>query len=192
VVFAQRLDDDLVLGLLEERHAGLVYDVIEADREDLRTWLPWVDATRSSEDVAAFIRAALAEFAAGRGLTCGIWYRGVLAGVASLQFVPEHQAAEIGYWLARPARGAGIATRSTHALIEHGFGDRRLHRIELQAATDNRKSRAVAERLGFTLEGTRRDAEWINNHFHDLALYGILSHEWADAHRGGSRPPDQG
>ena len=178
MVFAQRLDDDLSLGLLEEHHAAALFAVIEADREDLRAWLPWVDATRSVDDVAGFIRASLAEFAAGRGLSCGVWSRGRLVGVASLRISGDDQTGEIGYWLAGEARGAGMVTRATRALIEHGFGDRGLHRVELHAATGNWKSRAVAERLGFTLEGTLRDAEWVNDHYHDLAVYGLLRQEW--------------
>ena len=189
MVFAQRLDDDASLGLLEEHHAASLLDVIEADREDLRTWLPWVDATRSVEDIAAFIHAALAEFAAGRGPTCGVWSSGRVVGVASLRISGDDQTAEIGYWLAREARGAAVVTRAVRALIDHGFGDRRVHRVELRAATANSRSRAVAERLGFTMEGTLRDAEWVNDHYHDLAVYGLLRQEWPVKAARGRRTP---
>ncbi len=39
-------------------------------------------------------------------------------------------------------------------------------------------SRRVAERLGFTLEGIRRESHWITDRFVDHAVYGMLRREW--------------
>jgi len=50
--------------------------------------------------------------------------------------------------------------------------------MALRAAAENKKSRAVAERLGFKHEGTLRDYEWLYDHFVDLAHYGIKASEW--------------
>jgi len=180
-MFASRIDDDLELRPLEERHAQELFEVIDQDRKDLRTWLPWVDASRSADDIAAFIGSARQKLAVGRGLTCGIWHRGRLVGVIELRLDPAHRAGEIGYWLGREARGQGSMTRATRALVDHGFGDLGLHRIVLRAALGNRASRAIAERLGFTLEGTLREAEWVNDHFEDLAVYAMLRREWHGA-----------
>jgi ribosomal-protein-serine acetyltransferase len=177
-MFASRIDDDLQLRLLEECHAQELFGMIDRDREDLRTWLPWVDSSRSAGDIAAFIGSARQKLATGTGLTCGIWHRRRLAGVIELRVDPAHRAGEIGYWLAREARGKGSMTRATRALVDHGFADLGLHRIVLRAATGNRASRAIAERLGFTLEGTLREAEWVNDHFEDLAVYAVLRREW--------------
>jgi hypothetical protein len=63
-MFAYRIDDDLELRMLEERHAQELFEVIDRDREDLRTWLPWVDGSRSADDITAFIRSAGQELAA--------------------------------------------------------------------------------------------------------------------------------
>jgi len=72
-------------------------------------------------------------------------------------------------------------TRATRALVDHGFGDLELHRIVVRCGTGNRASRAIPERLGFTLEGTLREAEWVNDHFNDLVVYAMLCHEWGRA-----------
>jgi ribosomal-protein-serine acetyltransferase len=71
-------------------------------------------------------------------------------------------------------------TAATAALIDWGFtGPWQLHRIQIQAGIGNAPSRAIPERLGFTWEGTRRDAGLIGERFIDLAVYGLLADEWA-------------
>jgi len=180
-MFAYHIDDNLELRLLEERHAQQLFEVIARDREDLRTWLPWVDGSRSAEDVTAFIHSARQEFAAGRDLTCGIWHHSSPVGTINLHVNPTDRAGEIGYWLARDARGQGIMTKATRALVDYGFGELELHRIVVRCAVDNHASRAIPERLGFVLEGTLREAQWVNDHFNDLALYAMLRREWGRA-----------
>jgi ribosomal-protein-serine acetyltransferase len=53
-----------------------------------------------------------------------------------------------------------------------------INRIELRAATANKESRAVAERLGFTHEGDLRESEWLNDCYVDQAVYSILKRDW--------------
>ena len=50
--------------------------------------------------------------------------------------------------------------------------------MEIQAAVDNHRSRAIPERLGFREEGVRREAERVGDRYHDLVLYAILAPEW--------------
>ena len=53
-----------------------------------------------------------------------------------------------------------------------------INRIQIKAATENLKSRAIPERLGFTFEGIERDAELHTRGFVDLAIYGLLKNDW--------------
>ena len=70
------------------------------------------------------------------------------------------------------------ATRSAAAVRNHLFRTEGVHRIEMQCAVENHASRAVAERLGFRLEGIRRESHWITTRFLDHAVYGQLEGEW--------------
>ena len=76
-----------------------------------------------------------------------------------------------------------------------------LHRLELLAATGNVRSRAVAERLGMSREGVRREAELLSSGFVDLVLYAVLARDWpgaaavtqaaAGSSGGGAQSPDR-
>lgn len=45
--------------MLEPRHADELFALEERNRDRLRRWLPWVDGTKSAEDVRTFIRQSL-------------------------------------------------------------------------------------------------------------------------------------
>src|SRR4028118_1525854 len=80
-MFSHKLTEDTELRLLEERHAEDLTNLTDRNREYLRAWLPWVDASRTLEDRKNFIRGALQQFARNEGFAAGIWYEGSLAGV---------------------------------------------------------------------------------------------------------------
>jgi len=50
--------------------------------------------------------------------------------------------------------------------------------MELQAATENARSRAIAERLGMTQEGVARDGIRVADGYLDSVSYAILEDEW--------------
>lgn len=64
--------------------------------------------------------------------------------------------AEVGYWVAPWARGEGVATRAARMVCHWAFKEVGIERLDLEAAAINPASNAVARKLGFTLEGTRR------------------------------------
>ena len=74
----------------------------------------------------------------------------------------------------------GLMTNSCRALTAHAFEAYGLNRMTIACATENNKSRAIPERLGFELEGVQRQAEWLYDHFVDHALYGMLNDDWKD------------
>jgi RimJ/RimL family protein N-acetyltransferase len=80
----------------------------------------------------------------------------LLGSIALMRIAWEHQRAEVGYWLARDARGEGHTTRAVGLICAWGFRELGLARIALLAATGNQPSRRVAERSGFAYEGVLR------------------------------------
>jgi len=145
----------------------------------LRDWLPWVDHNDSVADTEEFIARAVAQDREGNGFQCVARYRGAIVGVIGFYHVDWfHKHVEVGYWLAEDYQRRGIVTRACRALVGFAFTEWRLHRVAIHVAAANQRSRAVPERLGFTEEGTLRQAQWVNDRFHDTVVYGMLRAEW--------------
>jgi ribosomal-protein-serine acetyltransferase len=179
-MFTHRIDDELELRLYEEADTEALFALVDANREHLRRWLIWPNRIRSVEDERAFVAANRDRFAKENGFNAGIWLSGSLVGGIGFHYLDrDHRKTEIGYWLAASAQGKGVMTRTVRAMLAHAFGHWRLHRVIVYAATENRRSRAVVERVGFTLEGIVREAEWLGDRFVDLAQYSMLEQEWA-------------
>jgi ribosomal-protein-serine acetyltransferase len=63
-------------------------------------------------------------------------------------------------------------------MLDYGFKDLGLNRIEIKCAVENLKSARVPEKLNFTKEGILRQAELLNGKFVDLYLFSLLKNEW--------------
>lgn len=179
--FPKDLGDGVTLHLTTAEVAIEAFAIVEAERERLRAWLPWVDQTTSVEVQLAYLDGVARANLEGGSLHVTIRLDAALAGFADLRVTPLQRAGEVGYWLSERAVGRGVMTRTVAALIDLGFGVFGLHRVQLQAATGNVRSRAVAERLGMVFEGVRREAEELPRGFVDLAVYSILAQEWPGA-----------
>ena len=178
-MFSHKLGENTELRLLEERHAQELTELTDRNREYLRAWLPWVDANRTVEDRKNFIRGALKQFAENNGFTAGIWHEGRLAGVIGYHSIDwENRATAVGYWLGEEFQGQGLVTAACRALVDHAFEELGLNRVSIACATENKKSCAIPERLGFRREGVVRQAEWLYDHFVDHVVYATLASEW--------------
>lgn len=172
-------DGDFVLRVLEERHAPEIFAAVDANRTHLRQWLPWVDSTRSVEDILTFVRGSLRSLGEGNVPQFGIWFEGKLVGVIGFHTVDHaHRKTELGYWLAETHQGRGLMTRACRALVEYSFGELELNRVEIRCATGNQRSCAIPQRLRFRQEGVLRQNEWLYDHFVDHAVYATLAEDW--------------
>lgn len=68
---------------------------------------------------------------------------------------------EVGFWAVREHRGRGYVGEATSAAARWAFTALSVDRLEWRAEVGNVASRAVAERAGFTVEGTLRSG--VNN-----------------------------
>ena len=171
--------EDIEMYVLTGDDADRLFALTDKNRTYLRQWLPWLDDTQTLQDTQEFIASALRRYKEQVGMTCGIFYKGNLAGVISLNIIDwMNYKTEIGYWLGAEFQGLGLMTRACQAMIDHAFLDLDLNKVEIRCATKNPRSCAIPQRLGFTQEGVIRQGEWLYDHFVDLELYGLLKSEW--------------
>ena len=103
-----------------------------------------------------------------------------LVGIVVVHHVEAEQGrAEIGFWLAREARGTGLGRRAVALLVDCLFDHRWLRRLELTTTPDNTGALALAESLGFTREGVLRQRVVERGHAVDIVWFGLLREEWA-------------
>jgi ribosomal-protein-serine acetyltransferase len=160
-----------------------VLELIERNRDHLDKWLRWSARVRNQADVAAMVARFEGRSAAGDGFHWGIWQQDVLAGGVICHYINRaDRNAELGYWLGAEHTGRGLATRATACAVEHLLHQEQLHLVEMICGVANVRSRAVAERLGFTNEGVRRESYWITDRFADHVVYGLLAREWRREH----------
>ncbi|MEZ5100458.1 MAG: GNAT family protein [Thermoleophilia bacterium] len=160
--------------------------IVDANRERLRRWLPWVDGTRQDRDSRTFLAAALAQSARGDGTQFALVVDDRLAGVVGFHAIDRRlRSTAIGYWVGAAYEGAGHVTRAVASLLDLAFGDWGLARVEIRAAPDNVRSRAIPERLGFQEERVVRRAEWLGDRWVDHVVYGMTAEEWSASRAGG-------
>jgi [ribosomal protein S5]-alanine N-acetyltransferase len=88
--------------------------------------------------------------------------------------VPAAFRAGLGYDLARPLWGRGLASEAVAAVLDWGFGAWGLNRVEAHTNAENHASVRMLERLGFWREGVFHDYFHEDGAFHDVALYVML------------------
>ncbi len=172
------LGDDAFVRTYTPDDAEALLALVLANHDRLAPWMPWADKNRTVEEERDWIERSLrseTDLEAN-----GIWLAGgSLAGGIGMRIDPLSNGGEIGYWIDGACEGRGLVTRACARFIDYAFGDMGLHRVAIRAAVANARSRAVAERLGFTQEGVLREDERSGlGGYHDLVAYGLLDREW--------------
>src|SRR5687768_9409791 len=142
---------------------------------ELREWLPWA-VNADEEETRAFARTCQADWSENRSWTFVILRDDEAIGTIGLaDSEPQTKRAELGYWMRSADAGKGYMSEAAEAVIEFGFNELGMHRIELEAGVGNEASIKVAEKLGFKREGLARKAGWAGNGYYDTIRFGLLS-----------------
>lgn len=166
------VDAELRLRPREPADASEMFALVERHRDDLRQWLPWIDSARTLGEIRRYAQYAQAQAQARLAFDYGIYANGSLVGAIGLHAIDyANRATAIGYWLSPDERGRGIVTRAAGRLVTHAFADLEIHRLEIRCVIENAASRAVAERLDFSYEGSLAHAYFLHGVFRDIALY---------------------
>lgn len=140
--------------------AEAMFAAIDESREHLRPWLPWVDRHATVEDTRDFCARAAARWLTREDLPVAVFDATdgrYLGGSGLHRFSFRDGTYEIGYWLRRSAEGRGYMRETVTLLTGFAFEGLAANRVEIRCDERNERSRRVAERLGFTLEGRLRN-----------------------------------
>lgn len=177
--FEIKVSDKLLLKLRKEEESQLFFDLVNKNREEFRKWFPWVDRTLSLEDTRKFIIKCQEDFKEKSAADFGVLYEGKWIGSMGFHTIKlDNGWAEVGYWLDSDYIGKGIMTDCVRAVIDYGFNELGLHRVQIRCDSVNVRSKAIPERLGFKLEGVMRENHKWGEQFSDGLIYGILKSEW--------------
>jgi RimJ/RimL family protein N-acetyltransferase len=130
-------------------------------------------------DAREFIGGTATDLASGRELALAIVDSDdrLLGALGISNFDWTDLKAEIGYWMAAEARRRGIGARATRMLTEWALSSLGLERLELLAHPENVASQRLAERAGFTREGTLRRYRRRHGVREDLVMFSMLAED---------------
>ena len=181
-MFACQLDDHVALRLMSLTDAEESSAVVTRNLAHLAPWMPWATAEGASpEGQRAFLTSALAGWSRCERLESWLTYDGAIIGAVGLPAIHRaEQWAEAGYWIDRDYEGRGYVTAGVRALERIVFVDLGLERIQICQDAANARSRAIPERLGYTLEGVlrRHTVSGAEGRHADHSIYGLLKPEW--------------
>lgn len=153
----------LVIRMPKSGDGKAVYEAIKASIEELKPWMPFAQSEQSEQDVELNIRQAHINFLKREDLRLLVFLKetGELVASSGLHridwSVPK---LEIGYWIDSRFSGKGYMTEAVKGISDFAFRELKARRLEIRCDVNNKKSRAIPERLGFTLEGILRNDDW--------------------------------
>jgi ribosomal-protein-serine acetyltransferase len=161
----------LVMEDLEE-----IWALVEQERDRLGNWMPWISGLTTIDEERAWLESVSSNEGTLEG--CGLFVEGRYVGGVGLSWDAFNIVGEIGYWIGSEHEGRGLVTRAVRVLIDVGFEELGLNRIIIRTGVENRRSWAIAERLGFTREGIERGSGRGTGGYYDQVVYATLRDEW--------------
>jgi RimJ/RimL family protein N-acetyltransferase len=148
----------------------------------LRPWMAWAQVEPSIEDSEARVRHMAAAFLERTDLLLTLWLKGSdtlvgSSGIHRLNWdVPK---GEIGYWCRASYEGKGYITEAAQGITRFAFDVLGMARMEIRCDSRNERSRRVAERVGYVLEGElRHDGVATDGTLRNTLVYSMLPEEF--------------
>jgi len=157
-----KVDDQIILKQLRKKDAQDLFLLSSQNQEELKKWFSWASDI-SLKNTEQFISHSLKKYKKNKRRDFGIFYQSQLVGLISLIHSNlQKKEVELAYWLSKDYTGKGIITKSCKTMIGYCFNKLDFEEIYVEFFPDNKKSHAVAERLGFELDEFTTRARIIN------------------------------
>ena len=138
------------------------------------------DTVEDRQAFAARCSVRMREIQLGTGYGFGIFVDGRFGGEVNINSIHRgaHQSAYVGYWVDESLAGHGYMPESVAAVLQFGFEQLLLHRIQISIIPRNTASRRVVEKLGVRDEGIAVRYLEINGTWEDHIRYAMTLEEW--------------
>ena len=171
--------DKIYLQLLKaEAYAGLFFDNVLKNKEDLSAYLSWVLDISSEEDAFVHIDSYEMQFEIENGGLFGIFEQKTKTWIGCFYIHSislANETSSIGYFLFPEYRHRGFAKEAlrimSRTLLQF------LNRIEVHTATTNESSIHLLRSAGYQEEGICREYEKINGIFTDHIRFSLLKRD---------------
>lgn len=153
---------------LVPRHAVELASCVDNARDHLAPWTMLAARVTDAESA----RGLLEEYS-DPPRCFGIWLENQLVGGALFRiYDTDSGICEVGGWLTPCAEGQGLITRAFRQLIDWAE-EQGISRVELRSSPDNKRARAIAQRLGMNLEATHHQLFRLNGEWHDCEVWAL-------------------
>ncbi|MDD2907588.1 MAG: GNAT family protein [Candidatus Gracilibacteria bacterium] len=102
----------------------------------------------------------------------------IIGKVGIIKYEEDINSIELGYWIGKEFWGKGYIPECVEKFKNIGFNDLLVNRIVIIATKENLKSRKVAEKCGFKLDGIIRGNGFIKGKIVDKAIYTFLKEDF--------------
>lgn len=143
--------DDLVVRRYNAADIPHLVDVVNANIDHLRPFMPWAQEPVTVEAQLAWWQQCEREWEQGTGFVYGVYGGEELVGGTGYHVRNGPGVLEIGYWLAARHTGCGVMTRVAHALTEAAARVPGVAAVEIHCDEANLPSAAIPRRLGYRL-----------------------------------------
>jgi RimJ/RimL family protein N-acetyltransferase len=159
-LFDELRGERVIVRPYRESDAQALFEAVAESREHLRPWVPFADAHQTIEESRDWLIHRQSVWLLREDLPLSIWEKEMQRFLGGTGLKPrdwEIRYFEIGYWLRASAAGHGYLTEAIGLLIEFAFTSLAANRVEIRCDERNKRSVAVAQRLGFKQEARLRN-----------------------------------
>lgn len=161
-----------------------IYEAMIESLDILQPWMPWAQQIPTKDAIEASVRKAHCEFLERTDLRFHLYEKQtkIFVGSSGLHEInwniPKF---EIGYWCRKSFTGKGYITESVRGLTVFAFQVFHASRLEIRCEEGNVKSRKVAERLNYQLEGVLRNASIdMQGNLTNTCIYSMTSDDFRE------------
>ena len=101
----------------------------------------------------------------------------IIGTIGFNNFSKNHRA-NIGYDLQEKYWNKGYTTEALKSIVDFGFNNLEINRIEAEVMTGNSASERILLKLGFTKEGTLKQWLYWNENHYDMIMYSLLKKDY--------------